>query len=461
MNSRMLASTLALVVVLATMSPALAAAQTEETLDVSVVQAPSNGQVTLEVTGEGIEAENASVNITSNTSYVGNGTYDVSVNGSIDLPAPDDHVTINVTAQTDEKFENKKFDLVPYNDSLSIDVTQHDEGSATVTVTQYGEPVDGANVEVAANRSYAGNGSYTTEGDGNVSLPAPKHAVNISVTASRGDLTESTHAVLRGPHVSLSVKQTAEGNVSIRVRFNGSAVNASVEVSGEYGGAGSYMTGGDGKLLLPAPTHNTTITVTATYKNDSATTTANLTVAADETKANDYAESLVAFIHMLQGMDIDGPLGQQISEFVHAHNPSSADDDAGPPEHAGPPEEGDGDDGNSSAGNDSVNTQGKDDDHGPPAHAGPDGNASDAKNGSEHGPPDHAGPKGDDSHEDKGPDADDDGDEDESEDSKEEKEGTDDEETDDENESEDDAGKSSDEGSPGNGHGPPRHAKSD
>ncbi|MFB6077018.1 MAG: hypothetical protein ABEK12_02720, partial [Candidatus Nanohaloarchaea archaeon] len=70
----MLASTLALLVVLATMSPALAAAQTDDgSLGLSVVQAPSNGQVTLEVTGEGIEDETASVNITSNTSYPGNG----------------------------------------------------------------------------------------------------------------------------------------------------------------------------------------------------------------------------------------------------------------------------------------------------------------------------------------------------------------------------------------------------
>ncbi|MFB6266370.1 MAG: hypothetical protein ABEI31_01820, partial [Halodesulfurarchaeum sp.] len=304
MSSRMLASTLALLVVLATMSPALAAAQTDDgSLGLSVVQAPSNGQVTLEVTGEGIEDETASVNITSNTSYPGNGTYDVALNGSIDLPAPDDHVEIYVTAEAGEESANETFQLVPYEDSLSIDVIQHDDRSATVTVTQYGTPVEGASVDVTANRSYAGNGSYTTNGEGNVSLLAPEHAVNISVTATSGDLVASTHAVLRGPHVSLSVGQTAEGNVSIEVTFNDSPVNASVDVSGEYGGTGSYTTGDDGELLLPAPTHNTTITVTATYKDDSATTTANLTVSSDETEANDFAESLVAFIHMLQGMD--------------------------------------------------------------------------------------------------------------------------------------------------------------
>ncbi|MFB6133258.1 MAG: hypothetical protein ABEJ44_07650 [Halanaeroarchaeum sp.] len=70
-------------------------------------------------------------------------------------------------------------------------------------------------------------------------------------------------------------------------------------------------------------------------------------MATDDNPNDDFAQSLVAFIEFITGQEIDGPIGQQISDFAREHNPGQGNEppahvtDDAPPGHgnasAGPP----------------------------------------------------------------------------------------------------------------------------
>jgi hypothetical protein len=86
---------------------------------------------------------------------------------------------------------------------LAIDVTEHEDGSATVTVTDNGSAAANATVAVdanATNDSYAGEGTYEADGNGTVSLPAPDNGSNVTVeiTATLGNDSATTTATLGG-----------------------------------------------------------------------------------------------------------------------------------------------------------------------------------------------------------------------------------------------------------------------
>lgn len=84
--------------------------------------------------------------------------------------------------------------------SLGVGVTQADDGTATVTVTHNGSAVQNATVEVSTdNASYAGNGTYQTDENGTVSLPAPEQNVTVTVTATHENATASTTTTLVAP----------------------------------------------------------------------------------------------------------------------------------------------------------------------------------------------------------------------------------------------------------------------
>lgn len=68
-----------------------------------------------------------------------------------------------------------------------VQVDQAADGSATVTVTDNGTAVEGADVTVETtdeNASYAGAGTYATDANGTVGLPAPETNVTVDVTAT-------------------------------------------------------------------------------------------------------------------------------------------------------------------------------------------------------------------------------------------------------------------------------------
>lgn len=83
--------------------------------------------------------------------------------------------------------------------SLSVGVSQSDDGSATVEVTHNNTSADGAGVTVETvddNATYDGTGDYTAD-NGTVALPAPNETVDVSVVATDENETASTTATLQ------------------------------------------------------------------------------------------------------------------------------------------------------------------------------------------------------------------------------------------------------------------------
>lgn len=79
--------------------------------------------------------------------------------------------------------------------SLSVGVDQDDGGEVTVTVTHNDTAVENASVAVNAtdeNATYAGEGSYLTDADGTVDLPAPEENVTVEAVVAYNDTTAST-----------------------------------------------------------------------------------------------------------------------------------------------------------------------------------------------------------------------------------------------------------------------------
>lgn len=246
------------------------------TLSLAVDQNASTGEPVVTVTSNGTAVENATV-IVEGDAYAGNGSYATDANGTVTLPEPNESVTVNVTAADDGATASLTVTLVPRADSLAVDVNQHDDGTATVSVTQYGDAVDNATVTVSGD-AYAGNGTYATDANGTVSLPAPNETVTVNVSAAHDNLTAETTATLFPDALEVTVEQHADGTATVTVTENGSAAaNATVEVSGDaYAGNGTYTTDGNGTVSLPAPDEDVTVTVTARKGDESGTTTVTL-----------------------------------------------------------------------------------------------------------------------------------------------------------------------------------------
>lgn len=183
-------------------------------------------------------------------------------------------------------------------------------------------------------------------------------------------------AVATDGSLSVSVSQE-EDDVTATVTHNGSAVeNGTVDVTatGEnatYAGEGTHTTDENGTVTLPSPDENVTIDVTAEHGNETAATTAELTIAGEnETTANEsFGARVSAFVHsLLDGTDDQRRIGRVIAGWVVENNPGNA------PDHAGPP----GDDTGQAEGNVTATgapeNPGKDNGHGPPEHAGSNGN---------------------------------------------------------------------------------------
>ncbi|MFB6119328.1 hypothetical protein, partial [Halosegnis sp.] len=211
-----------------------------------------------------------------------------------------------------------------------------------------------------------------------VSVAAP------AVAAQEGDL--SVGVTQDGDDVTIAVTQNDTGVENATVEVNVTEGNATYE--------GPYTTDADGEVELDAPEENVAIAVTATYENQTANATAELTNAtlaeSDENETDAFGQEVAALISSLLKEDgAQGGIGGIVSEYVVENNPGNADnatDDAGPPENvtddAGPPENA----------TDS-------DDEGPPENAtdsddeGPPENATDSD---DEGPPENAGDEGED-----------------------------------------------------------------
>lgn len=142
------------------------------------------------------------------------------------------------------------------------------------------------------------------------------------------------------------------GDVTVTVTGNGTAVeNATVTVTAlnnsSYAGDGEYATDANGTVSLPAPEENVTVDVTATKGDASGSTTADLVAVEEEPEFENFGDRVSWFVHSLLGGDMEGGIGDIVSEFVKNHNPSNDNkpdhagkdkqdkSNGGPPDHAG------------------------------------------------------------------------------------------------------------------------------
>ena len=167
---------------------------------------------------------------------------------------------------------------------------------------------------------------------------------------------------------------------------------ADTETDGGYAGEGTYTTGADGTVELPAPDDGVRLQVSVDAGDR--TTTSEVTV--NGGVGVPFGQRVALLVQQLLQGDGNVIVGQAMSEFVRGNNPGNAPESAGPPEdrgngsdaEQGPPEDrGNGSDAEQGPPEDRGN--GSDAEQGPPEDRG---NGSDA----EQGPPEDRGGNGDD-----------------------------------------------------------------
>ena len=189
-----------LVVLLAAVAPGIAGATGESSGELVVGVDQSGENVAVTITQNGSAVENASVTVeAANVAYAGEGSYATDANGTVGLPVPTHNVTVTITAAKGNQSTAATVDLVGVQDDgeLSVALDQFNS-DVTVTVTDGASAVENASVTVAAlnNGSYAGEGAYTTDANGTVSLSAPAENVTVEVTATKDNATGSITAEL-------------------------------------------------------------------------------------------------------------------------------------------------------------------------------------------------------------------------------------------------------------------------
>lgn len=407
-------------------------------LEVAVEDA--DGEPTVTVTENDTAVENATVVVSvaddENASYAGTGEYETDENGTVDLPAADEDVTIQVSVVSDDGAVSTPFELEA-PDGLELDVDD-DESEPVVTVTNDGEAVENASVNVTTvdeNATYAGAGDYETDANGTVDLPAAEEDVTVEVTAEYENDSVSETVELEAPDgLELEVDDTDEEPTVTVTDADEGVANATVVVAladdadenASYAGTGDYQTDENGTVGLPAAEEDVAVDVTASYDDRTASTTVELAGGEEEENASEetpFGQLMRDFIENIS--DREGGIGAAVSDFATENNPGNA------PDHAGGPGGPDDADGNESDENDSAPGNA-------PDHAGPDGDED-----NERGPPAHAGPGGDDADEE----------EEAEEDEAEEDEAEEDDESDDDADDDEDQDEEDDDES-----GPPDHA---
>ncbi|ELZ67989.1 hypothetical protein C457_11565 [Haloferax prahovense DSM 18310] len=400
------------------MVPGTVSAASTDALQVGVTQDADTGDATVTVTRNETAVENATVVVESSSNYSGNGTYATGANGTVDLPNPQERVNATFTVTEGNNTTTASAVLVPLDESLDISVEVDDANDTVVaTVTQDGEPVENASVQVNGT-DYADNGTYETDENGTVEVAEPTTATNLTFVATADGLSAETTVAVEADDLDVAVSQDENESVTITVTEDGEPVeNASVAVEGNYTDAGEYETDANGTVELTAPLQTVTVDVTAEYDGLSVETTA--TLQGEVAEDDPFGQLVSRFVERLKDTGGDGPIGQAVSDFVTENNPGNADDKR--PDHAGPKNSSDDADGEEDA----------------------PGNSGKAKNGSAGGPPEHA-------NNDKASDED--------EQQTAETEETDEEETDDDSDDESEDDDESNGNGNGNGGGPPEHA---
>jgi hypothetical protein len=170
----------------------------QTTLSVTVDQNPATGAVLVTVVTNETGVANATVAVETPGNYTDEGTHVTDANGTVALAAPNETVTATITATAGNRSATETVELVPREESLDVRVDEHRDGTATVSVTQYGEAVANATVVVETPGNYTGEGTYETDANGTVALAAPNGTVTATIAATAGDLSAETTVELGG-----------------------------------------------------------------------------------------------------------------------------------------------------------------------------------------------------------------------------------------------------------------------
>ena len=103
------------------------------------------------------------------------------------------------------------------------------------------------------------------------------------------------------------------------------------ETDDGYEGTGTYTTGADGTVEIPAPDEGVRLQISAEAGNR--TTTSEVT--ANDGVGVPFGQRVSLLVQQLLQQDGNVSVGQAVSDFVRANNPDNAPEDAGPPEDAG------------------------------------------------------------------------------------------------------------------------------
>jgi hypothetical protein len=93
-------------------------------LNVAINQDDEDGSVTVEVMEDGTGVEDADVTVETvddNDTYAGEGDYVTDEDGVVDLPAPEESVTVNVTAEADNSTAHATADLLAVDQFVEED----------------------------------------------------------------------------------------------------------------------------------------------------------------------------------------------------------------------------------------------------------------------------------------------------------------------------------------------------
>ncbi|POG56312.1 hypothetical protein [Haloferax marisrubri] len=164
----------------------------DESLDIAVEADDANDTLTATVTQYGEAVKGASVVV--NGSAYDNGTYETDANGTVEVAEPTTTTNLTFVATTDGL--TAETTVAVDADDLSIAVSQDENESVTITVTEDGEAVENASVAVDGN--YTDAGEYETDANGTVELIAPLQTVTVDVTAEYDGLSAETTATLQG-----------------------------------------------------------------------------------------------------------------------------------------------------------------------------------------------------------------------------------------------------------------------
>ncbi|MFC7201886.1 hypothetical protein ACFQJC_00005 [Haloferax namakaokahaiae] len=176
----------------ATASESVELVPLDKSLRVAVEHDDANDSVTATVRQYGEPVENATVEVTG--SDYENGTFQTDANGTVSVAEPDTTTNLTFLATSGDLSVDRTVEITA--DEFGVSVTQGDDASVTVSVTEDDEGVENATVVVSGN--YTDAGEYQTDENGTVELSAPLQNTTVNVTATYENDTAETTATLLG-----------------------------------------------------------------------------------------------------------------------------------------------------------------------------------------------------------------------------------------------------------------------